>query len=73
MKTRTDGFLSDKNISHASEHFDYIAELHGYLWRFIGTQITGASGRLENYLDAAVEMAERKKRRQRRITHVSRS
>ena len=50
MKKRPDGFLSEENISHDSEIFDYIKELHGYLWKFIRTQNPGASGSLDDIL-----------------------
>lgn len=54
----SDGFLRDENISHDSEPFKYIRDLHEYLWRFIHTQIPSASGKLSWYLDTALEMAE---------------
>ena len=57
MKTRSEGFLSDKKISHNSEQFDYITELHDYLWRFVRFEIPGASGSLNDYLDIAVRSA----------------
>lgn len=60
MKKRSNGFLSEKYISHDSEQFDYIVELHQYLWRFIRTLIPGASGPIDQYLDAAILLAEEK-------------
>ena len=59
MKIRLNGFLSEEMISHDSEIFDYINELHGYLWRFVRTVKPGASGHLRDFLDSALEIAER--------------
>jgi hypothetical protein len=58
MKNRTPGFLSDKNISHDSEQFNYIVELHDYLWRFVRLYIPGASGNLDKYIDAVLQEEE---------------
>ena len=58
MKKRTKYFLSDENISHDSETFDYIVELHGYLWRFVSVAIPRASGSLRDYIDIAIEKLE---------------
>jgi hypothetical protein len=60
MKKRSEGFLSNEKICHNSEQFDYIKELHDYLWKFVRFQIPTASGRLENFLDASVEIAKNK-------------
>jgi hypothetical protein len=35
MKNRPEGFLNPEFIDPDSEQFDYIRELHGYLWRFV--------------------------------------
>ena len=35
MKTRSDGFLGEHRIDHKGEIFDYISELHDYLWKFV--------------------------------------
>jgi len=51
-------FLSEDKIDHDGEIFDYIAELHEYLWRFIRAAIPGASGYMCVYIDRAVELAE---------------
>ena len=59
MKPRPDHFLSEDNISHDGEIFDYIKELHAYLWRFARTVSPGASGTLDDFLDTAVERAEK--------------
>lgn len=58
MKQRTQGFLSETNISHESEIFDYIKELHEYLWRFVRVHNKGASGKLSELIDYAVDIAE---------------
>ena len=58
MKERSVGFLRDELISHDSEQFDYIKELHDYLWRFVRVAHPGASGNLMDYLPSAIEMLE---------------
>lgn len=58
MKPRPEGFLSEGHIAHDSEQFDYIRELHEYLWRFVRAEIPGASGDLTDFVDAAVILAE---------------
>lgn len=58
MKKRPEGFLSEENISHESEPFDYIAELHSYLWRFVRAVLPGANGNLELFLDDAINSLE---------------
>ena len=59
MIKRTPGFLSDNNISHNdSEIFDYIKELHEYLWRFVRVSIPRASGKLNDFVDVAINIAE---------------
>ena len=58
MKKRSQGFLKEEKISHDSEQFDYIRELHDYLWRFVRYAIPGANGRLGDYLDEAIEILE---------------
>ena len=65
MKPRSKGFLRDELISHESEQFDYIAELHGYLWRFVRVFDPGAGGNLKDYLDKTIELAEKSDIRQR--------
>ena len=47
--------------SSDSEIFDYIRELHDYLWKFIRVQIPSAGGDLTNYVDIALREAEYKK------------
>ena len=64
MKQRPSGFLSEENISHESEIFDYIRELHEYLWLFVRCEIPEAQGNLSDYLGRASELA-----RQRAASH----
>jgi hypothetical protein len=65
MKERSQGFLSEEKIDHESEPFKYIVELHDYLWRFVRVIFPGAQGQLSVYLDAAIDIAE--KRQEARI------
>lgn len=58
MKRRTQGFLSEPHILHESEIFDYIKELHEYLWRFVRVYNKGASGNLSEFIDYAADIAE---------------
>ena len=60
MKQRASGFLAKEHIDHDSEAFDYIRELHDYLWRFVRVHIPGASGDLTDLLDKAITIAEGK-------------
>ena len=62
MKKRSEGFLREELIPHDSEQFDYISELHAYLWRFVRCEIPEASGDLADFLDAAVKMAQARPR-----------
>ena len=59
MKQRTPGFLSEEKIDHDSEPFDYIQELHGYLWRFVRAVCPGASGCIDGLVDDAIDKLER--------------
>ena len=54
MKDRPKGFLSKKHIDQGGEIFNYIAELHEYLWKFVREVMPGASGSLKWYLDKAI-------------------
>ena len=58
MKTRPDGFLSEDNIPHDSEIFDYIKELHEYLWRFVRVVDPGSSGHISDFIDKAIDRLE---------------
>lgn len=64
MKSRKPGLLSDKNIKHDSEQFDYINELHEYLWCFVRCEFPFAQGNLQKYLDVALENAKHKTKQQ---------
>ena len=55
MIERPEHFLSDDKISHDSEIFDYIVELHKYLWRYVRLIKPGASGNLKDYIDKCLE------------------
>lgn len=61
MKTRSKGFLAEDIIPHESEIFDYITELHEYLWEFVRVQIPSASGSLHDYVDIALKEAKYRK------------
>jgi len=54
MKQRSKGFLSQDNIDQDGEQFDYIVELHRYLWQFIYVAFPNASGNLSDYVDKAL-------------------
>ena len=55
MKKRPPYFLSDTEIDHYGEIFDYIKELHGYLWQVIHIAFPWASGEIKEHLDNAIE------------------
>lgn len=57
MKKRERGFISEGNIDHDGEIFDYIKELHEYLWKFVRVLYPEASGSLNDWLDDALEIA----------------
>jgi len=61
MKKRTNGFIAEEDISHDSEIFDYIKELHEYLWRFVRCVLPSANGTLTNYIDIAIRELEYQK------------
>lgn len=52
MKTRPSGFLSLEVVPE--ETFDYVRELHDYLWRFVRLIDPGASGSLSDFVDKAL-------------------
>lgn len=62
MKERPLNFLSEEHIDHDSEIFDYIRELHLYLWRVVRAVSPGASGSLRHYVDDVVEHLENEMR-----------
>jgi len=55
MKSRTTGFLGQDKIDQSGEIFDYIKELHNYLWDFVRAAYPGASGNLDLFVDSALE------------------
>ena len=58
MKERPDGFIAEDKIDQDGEIFDYIRELHNYLWRFVRVAIPSAGGSLNDYVDIAIEISE---------------
>jgi hypothetical protein len=56
MKERPYGFLAEDKIDSNSEIFDYIKELHNYLWNYVRRIIPGASGQLDDYIDKGLEV-----------------
>jgi len=58
MKKRPDRFLSEDEIDHSGVPFDYIKELHAYLWRVVRAARPGTNGILTNHVDSAVEKLE---------------
>jgi len=58
MKHRENGFLSSQQTDHNSEQFDYIKELHTYLWRIVRVVFPGTSGNLSDFVDRAIGMVE---------------
>ncbi|KKM17397.1 hypothetical protein LCGC14_1676130 [marine sediment metagenome] len=60
MKKRPMYFLADDKIDQSGEIFDYIAELHEYLWRFVRAVKPGTNGSLSDYVDSALEQLENK-------------
>lgn len=56
LKKRPSGFLDD--VSHDSETFDYIRELHELLWRFVRAEYPHANGMLDGWITAALASAE---------------
>jgi len=59
MKKRPKGFLAEDKISHESEIFNYILELHKYLWRVIRCAGVGEWRTLDKHLDDAIEKLEK--------------
>ncbi len=58
VKTRPRGFLDLEEIVAApGEIFDYVKELHDYLWKFIRAICPGASGTLDDVIDLALAAA----------------
>ena len=55
MDARPGGFLADEQLRHDSQAFQYIVELHGYLWRIAVLVTPGASGILNNLYPMTIE------------------
>ena len=60
MKDRPKYFIGEDKIDHNGEIFDYIRELHHYLWRFVNAIFPEAQGSLRVHLDNAIEKLENK-------------
>lgn len=60
MKKRPIGFLGVREIDHDGEIFDYIKELHEYLWNFVRLRLPYVSGTLDFFIDEALDIAESK-------------
>ena len=60
MKKRNAGFLRTELINHDSEQFDYIKELHEYLWKFVRCELPAANGKLTDYIDIALKEAQKR-------------
>ena len=56
-KERSDGFLAEDKIDHNGEIFNYIQELHEYLWTFVNVFCPGGGGSLCDCIDRAVDRA----------------
>jgi len=67
MKKRPNGFLSPEHIDQDGEIFNYIQELHEYLWRFVCSEMPGASGVLDDHVDKAIGFAEERSKEEERI------
>lgn len=62
MKERPRGFIAEDKIDHDGEIFDYIRELHGYLWRFVRCFRPAASGSLSDFIDDTLDDIESRRR-----------
>jgi len=60
MKERPLHFLASDKIDHDGEVFDYINELHDYLWRFVRTVFPAVGGSLRYYVDSAIRILEQR-------------
>jgi len=55
MKVREAGFIADDKIDHNGEIFDYIRELHEYLWQYVWLFAPSASGSLSDWVDKVLD------------------
>lgn len=70
MIKRNNGFLAKDKISHDDEIFDYIKELHEYLWRFTRAVLPFANGNLSDYVDIAIEKLEYETRNKTKLNET---
>ncbi len=61
MKERPYGFIAEDKIDHNGEIFDYIRELHDYLWRFVYIVNPDAAGSLSDQIDEVLDNLESKR------------
>lgn len=57
MKDRPSGHLAEDKIDHNGETFDYIKELHEYLWGFVNAILGNCGGHLADFVDRALREA----------------
>ena len=62
MKNRPQGFISVEKIDHDGEIFDYIKELHEYLWQFVRIFHPSAGGSLSEWIDDTLDEVTSKRR-----------
>ena len=55
MKDRPEGFIAEDKIDHDGEIFDYIRELHLYLWAFVRLFYPMAGGSLDYWVDKVLD------------------
>jgi len=55
MKVRESGFIAEDKIDHNGEIFDYIRELHEYLWQYVRLFYPSASGSLSDWVDKVLD------------------
>ena len=72
MKQRPPRFLSVDEIDHDGEVFDYIVELHDYLWRFIWAATPGVCGTIDDHIDRAVETLEARESKVKALVDAAR-
>ena len=72
MKKRPYAFIGEDEIDHDGEIFDYIKELHDYLWRVIWAVTPGASGTISDRIDRAVETLEARESKVKALVDAAR-
>ena len=73
MKKRPYAFIGEDEIDHDGEIFDYIKELHAYLWRVIWAVTPGASGTISDRIDRAVETLEARESKVKALVDAARA